>query len=86
MAATPLDVARSYIARGWNPVPVRHRTKKPIGDEWQLRIINDANVAAHFNATPQNIGVILGTSSHGRALALQDRPCRQGRGRDAAIP
>jgi hypothetical protein len=65
MAATPLDVARSYIARGWNPVPVRHRTKKPIGDEWQLRIINDANVAAHFNATPQNIGVILGTSSHG---------------------
>jgi hypothetical protein len=37
--ATPLDIALTYIDRRWNPVPVEYRTKKPIGNAWQSRII-----------------------------------------------
>jgi hypothetical protein len=62
---TPLDAALSYISRGWNPTPVKHRNKAPIGDEWQARVI-DANTAPQFfNNKPMNIGVILGPTSHG---------------------
>jgi hypothetical protein len=63
--ATALDIALSYIARGWNPVPVPHRAKKPVDDEWQLRVIDAGNAPQLFNGGRQNIGVILGPSSHG---------------------
>ena len=62
---TALDIALDYIGRGWNPTPVPHRKKKPIGDEWQLRIIDAGNAAQHFNGQAMNIGVVLGPSSHG---------------------
>jgi len=42
---TPLETANDYIARGWNPVPVAWRTKRPIGDDWHLRKIDASNVA-----------------------------------------
>jgi Bifunctional DNA primase/polymerase, N-terminal len=62
---TALDVAMAYIARGWNPVPVRFRTKTPIGDDWQKRQIDAATAPYHFNAGPQNVGVLLGPTSQG---------------------
>lgn len=62
---TPLDIALSYIRRGWNPVPNAFRAKKPIGNEWQNRIINETNAAQYFNGGPQNIGVQLGKNSNG---------------------
>jgi hypothetical protein len=72
---TALTAAQDYIRRGWNPVPIPFRTKFPIDDGWQLRVINDANVASHFNGTPANIGVILGPTSGG--LTDIDCDCRE---------
>src|SRR5262249_25523713 len=63
---SPLDIALDYIGRGWNPVPVNYRAKKPsAGSGWQLRIIDATNAAHYFNSGPMNVGVILGPSSHG---------------------
>ena len=39
--------------------------KKPVDDDWQRRIITEVTAAAHFNSGPQNIGVMLGPTSHG---------------------
>jgi hypothetical protein len=60
-----LDAARAYVARGWNPVPIPYRMKGPVDQGWQLRVIDDSTVADHFNGAPQNIGIVLGPSSHG---------------------
>src|SRR6516165_354793 len=75
---TALDVALDYIGRGWNPVPVDHRSKKPsTGNGWQLRIIDANNAAQHFNGAQMNIGVMLGPSSHG--LTDVDLDCDEAR-------
>jgi RecA-family ATPase len=75
---TALDVALDYIGRGWNPVPVDHRSKKPsAGKGWQLRIIDVNNAAQHFNGAQMNIGVVLGPSSHG--LTDVDLDCDEAR-------
>jgi hypothetical protein len=60
-----LDIAKSYIQRGWNPVPVPFKSKVPIGEEWQKRIIDHSNVGKFFNGQPQNVGVAMGQSSGG---------------------
>jgi hypothetical protein len=65
MSQTALDIALSYIERGWNPVPVPHRTKKAIDTSWQTRIIDAASAPRVFNGGPANVGVILGPTSHG---------------------
>jgi len=75
---TPLDIALDYIGRGWNPVPVDHRSKKPTtGNGWQLRIIDATNAPYYFNGGQMNIGVILGPSSHG--LTDVDLDCDEAR-------
>ena len=61
---SPLDLALSYIARGWNPVPVSRKTKKPIGKEWQNRVLTAKTAARHFNGSAINVGVQLGPNSH----------------------
>jgi len=66
---TALTIALDYIGRGWNPVPVDYRTKKPsTGTGWQLRIIDVNNAPHYFNGGQMNIGVILGPSSQRVAL------------------
>ena len=60
-----LDVALDYIKRGWNPVPVPFRSKAPIGEAWQKRVIEEKTAADYFNCDQQNIGVVMGPSSHG---------------------
>ncbi len=65
---TPLQIALEYIARGWNPVPVRYRSKAldvaegTQLDQWR---INEKTAPKHFNRGRQNVGVILGVSSGG---------------------
>jgi RecA-family ATPase len=62
---TPLDAALDYISRGWNPVPVGFRSKRPsTGDGWHLITINTDNAAQYFNGAQQNIGVQLGPASN----------------------
>ncbi len=60
---TPLEIAMGFLARGWNPVPVAYRGKKPIGLEWQKRRISEENVAEHFGSEPMNVGIQLGKAS-----------------------
>ena len=63
--ADPLQVALSHIARNWNPVVVSRKTKKPIGREWQKRIITAQTAPRYFNGADINVGVQLGPHSHG---------------------
>jgi RecA-family ATPase len=75
---TALTIALDYIGRGWNPVPVDYRAKKPsTGNGWQLRIIDATNAPHYFNGGQMNIGVILGPSSHG--LTDVDLDCDEAR-------
>src|SRR6516225_7604553 len=75
---SPLDIALNYIARGWNPVPVNYRAKKPSsGNGWQRRIIDATNAPQYFNGDQMNVGVILGPSSHG--LTDVDLDCDEAR-------
>src|SRR5260370_28329673 len=65
IAMSVLEVALDYIARGWTPVPVKYRTKQPIGNGWHTRVIDSASAPKHFNGTQLNVGIILGPHSHG---------------------
>src|SRR5882672_7304701 len=65
MSLTPLQIAESILARNWNPVPVRYKSKIPIGDVWQKLIITRDNIATHFNGTRMNVGFQLGRNSKG---------------------
>jgi hypothetical protein len=60
-----LEIAQSYIARGWTPVPIPFRTKVPVDAGWQLRRIDSGTVANFFNGAPQNVSVALGPQSNG---------------------
>ena len=62
---TALDLARSYIKRGWAPIPVPHRSKAPIIKGWQTLPITEADAPRFFNGAPQNIGILLGPASGG---------------------
>jgi hypothetical protein len=61
---TPLEIATSYVERGWNPVVIPFKKKRPVGTNWHERRINAANVGRFFNGERQNIGVQLGPVSH----------------------
>jgi hypothetical protein len=65
VTATPLDIALNYIQRGWNPVPIPLRAKKPDGARWQQRVITAETAPRYFNGGPKNIGVMQGPSSGG---------------------
>jgi hypothetical protein len=58
---TIADAALDYAARGWKPVPVNRKTKRPIGKEWQKRPFSPAQ----FNGNAQNVGIQLGAESNG---------------------
>src|SRR3974390_2528909 len=69
-----LQIALDYISRGWNPLPIPFRAKKPVGNSWQTRIIDAAVAPQYFNGGQQNIGVVLGPSSHGLTDVDLDTP------------
>jgi hypothetical protein len=57
---TPLDAAIIWIRRGFSPIPVPYRSKRPVIEAWQrLEITVDA-APQYFFSQPQNIGVLLG--------------------------
>ena len=58
---TIADVALDYAARGWKPVPVNRKTKKPIGKGWQRRSFTPEQ----FDGNAQNVAVQLGAESGG---------------------
>jgi len=62
---TPLEFAKQYQRRGWQPLPIPHRTKHPVITGWQNLKLNESDLANHFNGKQQNIGVLLGAKSNG---------------------
>ena len=70
-----LKTALGYIGRGWNPLPVSRRTKKPIGCEWQKRRLNNKTAPNYFNGGKLNVGVQMGPMSSG--LTDVDLDCRE---------
>jgi len=63
-AQTRTEIARSYIRRGWAPIPVPLRKKSPVTPSWQTQRITERDAAEHFDGVG-NIGVILGEASGG---------------------
>lgn len=57
---TPLDAAITWIQKGFAPVPVPHRSKRPVLKEWQRLEITTEGASQYFNGASQNIGVLLG--------------------------
>ena len=70
----PLAIARAYLKRGWNPIPLPYGAKSPTDNEWQRIKITETNVHEYFNSDKQNIGVQLGPKSNGLADVDLDCP------------
>src|SRR3989454_7153550 len=60
---TTLDAAQEYVSRGWQPIPVPHRSKKPVLNGWPDLRLSAADLARHFDGQPSNLGVLLGVPS-----------------------
>jgi hypothetical protein len=62
-----LDIALGYIKRGWSPIPLPDRSKKPPdGDTgWPLLRLDAKTAPQYFNGGLQNIGVLTGAASGG---------------------
>ncbi len=58
-AITPLEQAKNYLRRGWQPLPIPHRSKNPNFPGWQKFNPTEAELPKHFNGKLQNIGVLL---------------------------
>ena len=72
---TPLDIARDYIRRGWAPVPIPFRAKRPALNGWEHLRIDIEAAAKYWNGVSSNFGIILGDASHG--LADVDLDCAE---------
>ena len=58
------DVARGYLRRGWCPIPVPFKSKKPNTPGWQHSQLREEDLEKAFRGKT-NIGVILGPKSSG---------------------
>ncbi|MHC4094025.1 MAG: bifunctional DNA primase/polymerase, partial [Planctomycetota bacterium] len=47
------------------PIPIPHKQKGPRHKAWQQDIISKADLHRRFDQKQQNIGLLLGTPSHG---------------------
>lgn len=57
---TPLEAALAWIQRGFSPVPVPYRSKKPVVEVWQRLEVTADSALQYFIEQVQNIGVLLG--------------------------
>ena len=57
---TPLQAALNWLKRGFSPVPVPHRSKRPILEGWQRLALTADTAPQYFSDQAQNIGVLLG--------------------------
>src|SRR5262245_22495411 len=71
---TSVAIARGYLERGWNPVPVSLHTKSPFEKEWQKLRATEETIARRFNRKV-NVGVQMGPTSNG--LTDIDLDCRE---------
>jgi hypothetical protein len=57
---TPLDAATEWVRRRFSPIPVPHRSKRPVLTGWQELEITEESASQYFNGAAQNIGILLG--------------------------
>src|SRR5438046_4488578 len=62
---TVLDIAIAYAGKGWSPLPLPHKQKRPVDLGWQNRVITKKDAGRYFDGKAMNIGVVLGPSSRG---------------------
>ena len=62
---SPLRLARSYLERGWEPVPVKRMGKAPKHKGWLERTIDSSNIDDFFKGEDGNVGIKLGAPSSG---------------------
>lgn len=58
-----IELARSYLQRGWAVIPVPAESKNPGGDSWQDLRITEDELPKYFNGEAQNVSVLLGEPS-----------------------
>ena len=64
LAADVPAAARTYIDRGWAPLPIPYKSKAPTIKGWPSLRIGVEEITDHFPAgVPSNIGIILGEPS-----------------------
>lgn len=56
----PLDAATAWIGKGFSPIPVPPRSKKPVLKDWHRLEITIDTASQYFSNSTQNIGVLLG--------------------------
>jgi Bifunctional DNA primase/polymerase, N-terminal len=61
---TAVELARYYLQRDWQPVPIDRGQKRPRDNAWQSLGITDVNVENYFG-NDDNVGVQLGARSNG---------------------
>jgi P4 family phage/plasmid primase-like protien len=57
---TSLDAAIAWIQKGFSPIPIPHRSKRPVLRGWERLEVTIEMAPQFFNGKPQNIGLHLG--------------------------
>lgn len=73
-APTAREIAHAYLRRGWAPIPVPFKAKKPGIDGWQKLRLTDAQIDNAFPRDSMNVSVLLGVPSGGLADVDLDNP------------
>ena len=60
-----LEFAYKYKDRGFAPIPVPYKSKKPKINNWPNLVLSREELPNFFNQEPSNIGIVLGNSSGG---------------------
>jgi hypothetical protein len=55
-----LDAAIAWIQKGFSPVPIPPRSKRPVLNGWERLEITIDGASQYFNGSSQNIGLLLG--------------------------
>ena len=58
-----IRVARDYLQKDWQVIPIPARSKAPTIKDWQSLRVTEATAKTHFGRGSQNIGVLLGERS-----------------------
>jgi hypothetical protein len=59
-----LELAKSYIARGWSVLPIAPGRKNPMAKNWGLLRITAEDARDHFTSDYFNVGINLGEASN----------------------
>src|SRR5271169_4286804 len=65
LGRTPLEYATQYWERGFAPIPIPFKTKRPKLKGWQRMKLEYDELQSHFDEDKQNVGVVLGDMSGG---------------------